>query len=349
MVLIFGLSASLFAQNRVTLNCKGASLREVMEQIKQQTSLSFAFTDNIDADKIKISATANNADLEGTLNKILAPYGITYRIVGKQIILNPVHKTATAAQKNIAVRGKITSESGEPLPGVVVQDINTNKFVTADLDGNYEISVQPDTKLLFTSIGMQDTELQVRGRAIMNVVMATDVQVLDDVIVTGYQTISKERSAASFNIVQGETVKSSAMSRGSILESLEGTAAGLTIDFRPTSGYKYVVRGLTSINSSNVPLFVLDGVPVDAENVESLLSANDIQSVTVLKDATAVSIWGSRAANGVVVITSKSGGNTNGKITVSYDGSFTMKGKADIDGYNMMDNQTFMKNALVKN
>ena len=139
------------------------------------------------------------------------------------------------------------------------------------------------------------------------------------------------------------------MSRGSILESLEGTAAGLTIDFRPTSGYKYVVRGLTSINSSNVPLFVLDGVPVDAENVESLLSANDIQSVTVLKDATAVSIWGSRAANGVVVITSKSGGNTNGKITVSYDGSFTMKGKADIDGYNMMDNQTFMKNALVKN
>ena len=346
MVLIFGLSASLFAQNRVTLNCKGASLREVMEQIKQQTSLSFAFTDNIDADKIKISATANNADLEGTLNKILAPYGITYRIVGKQIILNPVHKTATAAQKNIAVRGKITSESGEPLPGVVVQDINTNKFVTADLDGNYEISVQPDTKLLFTSIGMQDTELQVRGRAIMNVVMATDVQVLDDVIVTGYQTISKERSAASFNIVQGETVKSSAMSRGSILESLEGTAAGLTIDFRPTSGYKYVVRGLTSINSSNVPLFVLDGVPVDAENVESLLSANDIQSVTVLKDATAVSIWGSRAANGVVVITSKSGGNTNGKITVSYDGSFTMKGKADIDGYNMMDNQTFMKNAL---
>ena len=98
MVLIFGLSASLFAQNRVTLNCKGASLREVMEQIKQQTSLSFAFTDNIDADKIKISATANNADLEGTLNKILAPYGITYRIVGKQIILNPVHKTTAAAQ-----------------------------------------------------------------------------------------------------------------------------------------------------------------------------------------------------------------------------------------------------------
>lgn len=344
--LILGMHITIYAQNRVNLNCKNTSLTEVMEVIKKQTSLSFAFTDNIDADNIKVNVTINNSSLENALAEILKPLGISYRISGKQIILNPVSGTASAHTKTITVRGTITTESGETLPGVVVQDVSNNKFVTADINGNYEITVLPNTRLLFTSIGMQDTELAVKGRAILNVVMPTDIQQLDDVIVTGYQTISKERSAASFNIVQGETVKSSAMSRGSILESLEGTAAGLTIDFRPTSGYKYVVRGLTSINSSNVPLFVLDGVPVDAENVESLLSANDIQSITVLKDATAVSIWGSRAANGVVVITSKSGGNTNGKITVSYDGSFTYKGKASLDGYNMMNNQTFMKNAL---
>ena len=346
IALTLSLHVSVYAQGRVSLNCENTSLKEVMEVITKQTSLSFAFTNNIDADNIKVNATVNNATVENALKEILEPLGISFRISGKQIILNPVNKTQAASSKQISVSGAITTEDGEPLPGVVVLDLNTNKFVVADVDGNYTINAAPDTKLQFTALGMQNVELAVKGKAILNVVMPTDVLQLDDVIVTGYQTISKERSAASYNVVQGEAVKSSAMSRGSILESLEGTSAGLTIDFRPTSGYKYMVRGLTSINSSMEPLFVLDGVPVGAENVENLLSANDIQSVTVLKDATAVSIWGSRAANGVVVITSKSGGNTNGKISVSYDGSFTMKGKPSMDSYNMMDNETFMKNAL---
>ena len=131
MVLTLGLSISLFAQNRVTLNCKDVSLREVMEQIQQQTSLSFAFTDDIDADKIKISATANNADLEGTLKKILEPYGITYRIVGKQIILNPVKKQAASSQpKQVKVRGIVKDDTGATIPGAVVRDNCSGRYKT---------------------------------------------------------------------------------------------------------------------------------------------------------------------------------------------------------------------------
>ena len=182
--------------------------------------------------------------------------------------------------------------------------------------------------------------------AIANIVMKPDAIALENVVITGYQTISKERSAASYSIIKGDNVKSSAMSRGSILESLEGTAAGLTVNTANNATSKYLVRGITSINSNQEPLFVLDGVAVSTDDVEKLLSANDIASVTVLKDATAVSIWGSRAANGVIVITSKAGNNTNGRINVSYDGNFTYKGRPSLKYYNLMDSKTFVKNAL---
>ncbi|MBQ8034470.1 MAG: SusC/RagA family TonB-linked outer membrane protein [Bacteroidales bacterium] len=347
MVLTLGLSITLFAQNRVTLNCKDVSLREVMEQIQQQTSLSFAFTDNIDADKIKISATANNADLESTLKKILAPYGITYRIVGKQIILNPI-KAQTTSEKieKIRVSGVIKDDMGEIIPGAVIKDTKSSTYSVADANGNYQISVIPDTRLNFSAIGFEEQTIPLNGRSVLDITLNPDIEVLDDVIVTGYQTISKERSTASFSVIKGDEVKSSAMARGSILEGLEGAAAGFTVNTANNAEQKYLVRGITSIHSNQEPLFVLDGVAVSTEDVESLLSANDVASVTVLKDATAVSIWGSRAANGVIVITSKTGKNTNGRINVSYDGNFTFKGIPSLEYYKLMDSKTFIKNAV---
>lgn len=351
LLCILAVTGSLaFAQSKVTLNCKGVSLRNVMTQINQQTSLSFAFSDSINPDKIMISVEEKNSDLDTILKKILAPYGITYKIVGKQIILSKSKAEKSSVKSNtggkIKVSGVVRDDTGATLPGVVVKDTNSEQYAIADDNGFYEITVPSDTKLSFQSFGYKDYEVNINGKSALDITLSSNIEELDNVVITGYQTISKERSAASYSIIKGDNVKSSAMSRGSILESLEGTAAGLTVNTANNATSKYLVRGITSINSNQEPLFVLDGVAVSTDDVEKLLSANDIASVTVLKDATAVSIWGSRAANGVIVITSKAGNNTNGRINVSYDGNFTYKGRPSLKYYNLMDSKTFVKNAL---
>lgn len=333
-----------FAQSRVTLNCKGVSLRNVMTQINKQTSYNFAFADKINPDKITISVVVEDTDLETVLKKILAPHGITYSIVGRQIILNPANQENKA--NKIKVRGIVKDDTGATVPGAVVRVVGGDMYSITDDNGNYEIAVAPDSKLSFQSVGYKDYEVAIGGRSVLDVMLAPDIEELENVVITGYQTISKERSAASYSVIRGDNVKSSAMSRGSILESLEGAAAGFTVNTATNATSKYLVRGITSINSNQEPLFVLDGVAVSTDDVEKLLSANDISSVTVLKDATAVSIWGSRAANGVIVLTSKAGSNTNGQINISYDGSFTYKGKPSLKYYNLMDSKTFIKNAL---
>ena len=351
LLCILAVTGSLaFAQSKVTLNCKGVSLRNVMTQINQQTSLSFAFSDSINPDKIMISVEEKNSDLDTILKKILTPYGITYKIVGKQIILSKSKAEKSSVKSStggkIKVSGVVRDDTGATLPGAVVKDTNSEQYAIADDNGFYEITVPSDTKLSFQSFGYKDYEVNINGKSALDITLSSNIEELDNVVITGYQTISKERSAASYSIIKGDNVKSSAMSRGSILESLEGTAAGLTVNTANDATSKYLVRGITSINSNQEPLFVLDGVAVSTDDVEKLLSANDIASVTVLKDATAVSIWGSRAANGVIVITSKAGNNTNGRINVSYDGNFTYKGRPSIKYYDLMDSKTFVKNAL---
>ena len=351
LLCILAVTGSLaFAQSKVTLNCKGVSLRNVMTQINQQTSLSFAFSDSINPDKIMISVEEKNSDLDTVLKKILTPYGITYKIVGKQIILSKSKAEKSSVKSNtggkIKVSGVVRDDTGATLPGAVVKDTNSEQYAIADDNGFYEITVPSDTKLSFQLFGYKDYEVNINGKSALDITLSSNIEELDNVVITGYQTISKERSAASYSIIKGDNVKSSAMSRGSILESLEGTAAGLTVNTANNATSKYLVRGITSINSNQEPLFVLDGVAVSTDDVEKLLSANDIASVTVLKDATAVSIWGSRAANGVIVITSKAGNNTNGRINVSYDGNFTYKGRPSIKYYDLMDSKTFVKNAL---
>lgn len=179
--------------------------------------------------------------------------------------------------------------------------------------------------------------------AALRIILEDDIKNLNDVVVTGYQTISKERSAGSYNIIKGEDIAVKALNTNSVIDGLEGLSTGLNISYS-SGADKYLIRGTTSINSSRSPLFVVDGVPLDENLVEDMINNNDIKSVSVLKDATAASIWGSQAANGVIVITTKHGDN-NQKISVSYNGSFTYYGKPDYGYYNYMDSKTFMRNA----
>lgn len=335
------ITLSAYAQ-QININVKNSTLESVLKTITQQTGYRFTYTDAIDAKRV-VSANASNVAPLQFFKTFFGSNGISYKVSGKMVSLSP-QKTVSGNTSKQTVKGKVTDENGETIPGAAVRNITTNVITVSGMDGQYTIAASEGDQLQFTAIGMEDFTATVGKSDVINAVLPLDIVALDDVVVTGYQTISKERNVASYDIVLGDDMKAAALSKGSILDGLEGMATGLAINNSADAESKYSIRGLTSINSSKEPLFVVDGVPMSSEDLEYMLSPNDIASVTVLKDATAVSIWGSRAANGVVVVVSRKGSDSKGKINVTYDNNFTIKGKPSISYYNLMDSKTFVKN-----
>ncbi len=248
-----------------------------------------------------------------------------------------------SALSRTAVRGTVTDEGGLPIPGVNISVRGKGSRATSDDAGMYTIAAQPGDLLLFTYIGYKVTERTVAAQGSLNVVMLQDVSQLKDVeiVSTGYQRISRERIAGSFakpdlGILQN---RSSSMD---IRQRLDGLVPGLALNNAP--GVEPLqIRGLTSVNGTASPLFVVDGVVLDDNNVPSI-NPNDVADITVLKDATAASIWGSNAANGVIVITTKKGTNT-GKIKIDYDGFVNFQGKPQTDYLPSLNSAQFIQAA----
>lgn len=254
----------------------------------------------------------------------------------------------SSSAETITVKGVVYDNDKEPIPGAYVFAPNGRKGVVTAIDGSYSIDVNANETLTYQFMGMKTQRIAVGGKTRIDVTLDSEVLELVETMVTGYQTISRERSAGSYNVVRGSSIADKANARGSLIESLEGVTTGFLVNMGSSANEdeKFIVRGVNSINSNKAPLFVVDGVAVDGESVESLLSGDDVASITILKDATAASIWGSQAANGVVVIETKSGHNTNGKFNVSYSGTYTYKGMPDYEYQDLMDSKTFIKNAL---
>lgn len=349
LLFLFLFSLEVHAQQVIKLSYKAVPLKTVLRELSRQTGYTFAYSDALQQGNLIVTCEVNTVEpLSKILESILKEKGIAFTITGKQIILVPAEIAIKAGQqteqpRRIKVSGKITDETGEPLPGVTVLNKTTKQIQASDLDGNFAIEGKEGDALAFASIGMTDYSAVLGKGAVLNIVMKPDVIALEDVVVTGYQTLSKERSAGSYKIVKGDDIKDRAISRGSIIESLEGMSTGLSMNYGDGE-QKVLIRGINSINSNQSVLYVVDGVAMSGENIETMMNSNDIASITVLKDATAASIWGARAANGVIVVTTKNG-NRNKKVEVAYDGSFTYNGLPDYDYMGYMSSDLFIKNA----
>ena len=224
--------------------------------------------------------------------------------------------------QNITVKGTVTDQNGEPIIGVyVVQQGSANNGTSTDVDGNYVINVPGNGTLVYSIVGMKTVVMPVNNRAQINVTMAEDAQVLDDVMVVAYGTVSKEAKTGSVTTVKSDAISTAPVA--SVEKMLAGKMAGVQISSysgQPGAPSTIRIRGISSIGAGSDPLWVVDGIPVMAndQNVMSNVGAgsgttmsainpNDIESITVLKDAAAASIYGSRAANGVILVTTKSG------------------------------------------
>lgn len=270
------------------------------------------------------------------------------------------------------ISGTVSDEKGVTLPSVSVTVKGTSTSVTTDFDGKYQIVAKSDDTLIFSFIGFTTNEVQIKGREIVNVKMSENVESLKEVVVIGYGSQKKSDVNSAISSIKSEDIKD--LKQVSVDQMLQGKLAGVAVtnsNGQPGAAASVRVRGVTSINGTNEPLYIIDGVPItgdatgkatsgrpiaggdfsstggsgnNATSPLSLINPNDIESVDVLKDASATAIYGSRGANGVVIITTKSGRKGDGKVT--YDGFTSISTIAKM--LNVMDLQEYAvhQNAL---
>lgn len=335
-------SLSALSQTRITYKGENLPLKTVLSELEKKTDYTFIYSPStINAEK-KVSINAVNEEFPSLLDRLCKLAGVDYKINGRQIILTPSATTTTNNPQQTQathqkVTGRVIDNNNEPVAGAfVLLKKNPKAGTYTDAQGNFEIQIpQQEAKeavLLFSFIGLKDVEIKVANQSTIQVQMEIDEKKLDDVIVTGYQTLSRERATGSFAIVTQSDLGSKM--QPNIINKIEGMVAGLNI-------YRGAVqiRGVSTINGNKNPLYVVDGVPFEGEpgtNASPLdvLNPADVVNVTVLKDATAASIYGARSANGVIVITTRNG--EEGATKVNYSGSYSFVGLPDREYSNLM-------------
>ena len=224
--------------------------------------------------------------------------------------------------QNVTVKGTVKDKAGETVIGAsVVQKGNTGNGTITDIDGNYSLNVPSNSTLIFSYVGMTTQEIAVKGQKTIDVILADDAQALEEVVVIGYGAVKRKDLTGSVATVNSEVL--AAVPVASATEALTGKMAGVqitTTEGSPDAEMKIRVRGGGSITGDNTPLFIVDGFPVESI---SDIPASDIEDITVLKDASSTAIYGSRGANGVILVTTKSG--KEGKVSVSYNAYYSWK------------------------
>ena len=327
--------ASSNAQN-VTISGKDLTLKQVFNEVKKQTGYGLFAKKELFANARLINLSVYNKPIKEVLDEIFKNQPLDYTIQGRNIIVfrKPViPSTADNTLEAIPVKIRVVDTSGAPLIGASISIKNGKQLGVTNSDGTITLNLQEGNVIVATFIGFATQSVTLSREALSSGVLTiklhtSETQLMDVEITvnTGYQRISRERSAGSFGKPDHEIMRNRSSSMN-IIQRLEGLVPGLTINNAPGGG-GVLIRGLSSINSNRTPLVVVDGIPVSDINS---VNPQDVADVTVLKDATAASIYGARASNGVIVISTKKG-RPSDKLSINYDGFISFQGKPDL-GY----------------
>ncbi len=332
---------SLSAQN-VSFSSNKVTLKSAFEKIEKASNYKIAYNSSqLDANR-SVTLTKKSDDVLGMMTQLLKGTNCTYEIKGNYIVIKPQQKKATG--KKIKVRGVVKDETGEPVIGATVMEKgSSNNGVITDLDGNYTIEISGDGLFTVSYIGCKDQEIAVNGREVINVNLADDNKVLDEVVVVGYGVQKKRDVSTAVSSVKAEALANNPAS--DFRQALAGKMPGVQVTVPsgdPEGSVSIRVRGVSTVNAGSDPLYVVDGVPM--ERGFANLNTNDIESIEVLKDASAAAIYGSRGSNGVVLVTTKKG--TSDKLSVSYDGYVGVQNVSKkLDMMNAYEYAEFVKDA----
>ncbi|MCD6597567.1 MAG: carboxypeptidase-like regulatory domain-containing protein, partial [Bacteroidales bacterium] len=329
------IASNSYSQNtRISLDINQTAISEVLSEIELQSEFYFLYNNKLVDVSRKVDIHVKDKKIQYILDDLLAETDVSYVVMDRQIVLSPkymltekVKKNELIQQEQITITGKVTDGNGASIPGVNVAIKGTTYGTITDANGQYTLNIpNPDVTVVYSFVGYETQEIPVGNQTKINLTLIESAIGIDEVVTIGYGTKKKvDLTGAVSNIKMDEVLGNRPVN--TIAEAIQGASPGFVItnsSGRPDEQFGYNIRGATSINGGQ-PLFLVDNIPMDV----NLLNPSDIESVTVLKDAAASSIYGSRAAFGVVLITTKKGG-FNDKLSVHYDNNFAFSAPEEL-------------------
>lgn len=348
--ILFSSASNSFSQE-FTIKSKTASIKEVCKEIEKNSNYIFVFSDN--SEKVlekKVNVEANSKDVTEVLDAILSKTGLTYKILDKQIVVYKFTESAPSVaveqpdtdiiQQPIKkqITGKVVDAQGEPIIGANIVEVGTTNGTVTDMDGKFSLSVEDNATIRVSYIGYLDQGIATTGKSAFNITLLEDTQALDELVVVGYGVQKKANLTGAVATINLESIENKSRPVTNVSQILNNTTPGLQI--MQSSGqpngesFGINIRGLGTLNNSS-PLILVDGM----EQNLNMVNPADIATVTILKDAASSAIYGNRAANGVILITTKTGSDG---VNITYDATFSYNEPFKII-HTVSDYATYMK------
>jgi TonB-linked SusC/RagA family outer membrane protein len=338
LLITIGLSSAFAnnvnAQTKIDVNVSNVTLEELFKDIQGKSEFIFFYKDNVL--KYKVSLNLKDATLSTILDTALAGTNLTYRVDERQVVIkeNLNRKPTNTAKKDQQLKiitGTVLDDIGDPLPGATVLAKNTSIGVSTDFDGNFKISVpESTTTLVISYLGFEPQEVDITGKNTIEVSMVTDNSDLDEIVIIGYGTEKKALLSDAISSIKSKQIRD--LPVASVDGVLQGQVAGVQVQQNsgtPGGEMSVRIRGLSSISGSNQPLYIIDGIPVTTGDFAQIgysgqgssalsdLNPSDIESISILKDASATAIYGARGSNGIVLLTTKRGKEQKSVVSVN--------------------------------
>lgn len=307
----------------LSLKVVDQSIKEVLAEIESRTDLHFFYNSKlVDVNQL-ISVDIKDQDVYAALEHVFKGSSIGYKVVGKDVILSVKKAEQVSAQDKKTITGTVVDEKGEPVIGANVVEKGTTNGTITDIDGKFTMDVNENAILMVSYIGFNAQDVKVGANLDLAIALKEDTQALEEVVVVGYGTQKKVNLTGAINVISDKEFANRQAS--TVSQLLQGAAPGFNFDigtqdgFEPGATMNISIRGMGSLNGGS-PYVVIDGFPGDLNN----LNPDDIESISVLKDAAASAIYGARAPYGVILVTTKKG-KKNEKVSVSYTGNLIVK------------------------
>ena len=346
---------------KLSLSLNDVTIGDVLRNIEDQSEFRFFYTDKVSTEK-KISVDFRKTTINEVLDELFKDTNISYRVVGRQIALfkNGGNPEFLQSGQSHEVKGKVTNTAGDPIPGATIAIKGTTSGTITDVNGNYSLpKVSEGAILIFTFVGMKSQEIKPEGKSTINVKLEEETIGIEEVVAIGYGTQKKRDMIGSIASLNADEVKK--MAPVSVESTLQGMAAGVQVNSGagiPGAPQQIKIRGVGSISSGTDPLWIVDGIPIvsgpidqsfngeTSQSILAMINPNDIESIQVLKDAAATSIYGSRGSNGVILVTTKTGKKGQTKIDLDIKSGVSDWAKTNIGYANGKDYISIMDLAM---
>lgn len=319
IALLFFCSA-IYAQDisqRISMDLRNVTLKEFFNKVESKSSFSVVYRDVILNEDPDVTISTDGLSLSEVLKKVLSAKGLSYKVSNKTIVIVKAAAKSVSKQQPKTITGVVVDEAGIPVIGANVVIKGTTNGTVSDIDGNFSLEVAPGELLVVSYIGYLPTDIKVSDANQLDILLKEDAQGLEEVVVVGYGSVKKRDLTGAIASVNAAKITS--VPTTTAAEALQGRVPGVVVtnsNWSPGQAPSVMIRGKRSITASNDPLYVIDGVPITGGMGE--ISPSDIESMEVLKDASATAIYGARGANGVILITTKQG--KAGKTQIDYNG-----------------------------